>query len=159
MKYSACIPGFLLICVAGTGLPMSNHAAIHLKEMINHEVEDTARNLSIPSISVGIIRGGKIFHYKSVGNKRRESHSPVDKNSLYQIASLSKMFTGIIVNSLIRLEYLDPAESIATYLSDVLTRQAADRLKSVTVESVLHHHSGILDKSCSVYRDRLEGEA
>ena len=113
---------------------------------------------NIPSISSGVIYRGKRGIGTSVGSLDRNGGMPVGADSIYQIASLSKTLTGIIIQSLIVERKLDPQEHIATYLAPVLTAEAKKQLGGITLVQLMQHRSGITDKDCSVYRNRAEGE-
>ena len=152
------------ITLVGVGLVVSDRSLAAqstqaLRRQIDAEVENVVQRENIPAISVGVIRAGKIFHFKSVGQLNRKSDKQVDGDSVFQIASLSKMFTGIIANNLIAEKMLDPKQSIVSYLSSVIDDKAIENLSNVTLGDLLHHHSGISDEACMPYRDRIEGEA
>ncbi|MEM7701768.1 MAG: serine hydrolase domain-containing protein, partial [Pseudomonadota bacterium] len=80
-------------------------------------------------------------------------------DTLFQIASLSKLLTGVVTNSLIRTGELDAEAPIATYLGPVLGEQMSGGLESITTQHLLNHKAGIENDDCSLYAKRQEGEA
>ena len=113
---------------------------------------------NIPSISSGVIHDGTIRIDSSFGALDRNNVTPASSDSIYQIASLSKTLTGIVIQSLIVAGKLDPQEEIASYLAPVLTAKAKTQLGGITLVQLMQHRSGIADSDCSVYRNRAESE-
>lgn len=129
-----------------------------MRQWLDAKFQAAVKRENIPSLTVGMIKDGEVFDYFSYGEKQRGSGIGVDRKSIYQIASLSKMFTGLITNHLVHNGTLDPNEPTATYLSSVITEHTAANLHGVTLDRLLHHQSGITDKDCSFYRNRVDGE-
>jgi CubicO group peptidase (beta-lactamase class C family) len=93
------IPLLVTFDLDGQALNDSSRSSIlhSLDELIKQTVESN----DIPSISVGVIQNGEVTLQKGYGAIERGASKKVDEKTGYQIASLSKMFTGIIANSLI----------------------------------------------------------
>lgn len=147
---------FLL--VVAQGLAGAADPEKPMTEWVEGRIEAAVEAHDIPSVSVGLVHHGRVFGYASFGTRRGDGGERVDERSLYQIASLSKMFTGIIANELIQEGKLDPGKSIVLYLSSVLTPQANANLADITLEQLLQHRSGIDDDDCSPYARRVDGE-
>lgn len=96
---------------------------------------------------------------KGFGNKSRKDTSKVDGNSIYQIASQSKMLTGIIVNNLIQEGKLNLEEPITKYLPEITSENHRNTLSRIKLKYLLNHISGIPSDACSLYKERVEGEA
>lgn len=126
---------------------------------ITGKVEKALKENDIPSLSIGIFRNGKIVLIKGFGRKSRTDSTKVDENSIYQIASQSKTFTGIIVNNLIQEGKLNLNKSITTYLPNKITENSRNRLEKIKLKYLMNHTSGIPSDACSVYNQRTEGEA
>lgn len=119
-----------------------------LDELIKQTVESN----DIPSISIGVIENGEITFQKGYGVLERGTAKEVDEKTSYQIASLSKMFTGIIANSLILEGKLQIDESISAYLPEELSDKHKEKLESITIKDLLLHRSGIHRDSKSYKR-------
>jgi len=120
-------------------------------------VTEVVQKHDIPAVSVGFIHQGQVMSYLSLGAQVRGG-APVDEASIYQIASLSKLLTGITVRQLILQERLAVDGYVADYLDGDLTDEAVTNLSGITVSDLLQHRSGIQDTDCALYRDRLDGE-
>jgi CubicO group peptidase (beta-lactamase class C family) len=49
----------------------------------------------VPGLIYGIVRDGQLVHVGAMGVQDLEAHRPVDANSLFRIASMSKAFTAL----------------------------------------------------------------
>ena len=132
---------------------------IKLTDWVIQNVESIMKAENIPAISIGLIQEGKLLSFQNFGTTEREADTKVDEQTIYQIASLSKTFTGIIVNNLIEEGKLKIEEPIVSYLSEVLNNEANVRLKNVTVKNLLQHQAGIPNDACALYRNRKDGDA
>ncbi|MCA8969428.1 MAG: serine hydrolase [Planctomycetes bacterium] len=120
-------------------------------DRIDRIVKQRMAEKGIPALSLGIVVGGEVVYERGFGRLGPGRSGDVDARSLYQIASISKMFTGIIANALIAEGVLDPEASITTYLRDVLQPDALRRLAPVRVRHLLNHTSGIPSRHCLIY--------
>lgn len=110
-----------------------------VEEMINWYYE----TYYVPAISAAIIENGKVSKYISRGKQSKNSYLDVDENTIYQVASLSKMFTGIICNSLAIKGLLNVDKPIIESLENELDDGTKKKLKAITLKNVLHHTSGL----------------
>ncbi len=129
------------------------------QDSIEKKVKIVMEENNIPSLSIGIVKNGDIVFLKGFGVKSRKDSTEVIGNSIFQIASQSKMFTGIIVNNLIQEGKLDINEPITTYFSNKITDENKKRLKKIKLINLLNHTAGLSRDGFSVYRNRIEGEA
>jgi len=53
-----------------------------------------------PSLSVGIITGGKLAHTVAVGSADREADRPATPDTIYRIGSITKVFTATLMGAL-----------------------------------------------------------
>ncbi len=123
-------------------------------DWISKEIQKEMESENIPALSIGIIRDSKIAALKNFGVMKRDHTAPVDSRSIYQIASQTKTLTGIIVNNLLSEGKLQLNEPINTYLSDVLSEEAKQRFKAITVQHILNHTAGFPRSASLVSRER-----
>jgi len=149
--------GILLLISCKQNLGVSEAALLHKPQekttaveknesedaWIRSKVDSAMKANNVPALSIGIIRNGKLSYVEGFGVTERGSTSKVSERTVYQIASDTKKFTGILANSLISEGKLDVQASIVTYLSDILTSGAKEKLKAVTVQHLLLHRSGL----------------
>lgn len=114
-----------------------------LKEEILSMVKQAINANDIPAVSIGIVRKGEIWVNTGFGRKKIGEEESVDERNIYQIGSLSKMFTGIIVKNLIAEGKLNPQVSVLTFLPNTLSTKAKEKLANVTLDQLLRHRSGI----------------
>jgi len=137
------------------GCTFTCQAQISIEEKVKTVLEEN----NVPSLSIGVINNGDIVLLKGFGVKSRKDSTEVMGNSIFQIASQSKMFTAIIVKNLIQEGKLNLNEPITTYLSNEITEENKNRLKKIKLINLLNHTAGLSREGFSIYRDRVEGEA
>ncbi len=165
MKPSAlAILTLLVISSASCAEPQQNsppattleREAIH--DWIRTRINAVMDEHDIPALSVGIVQEGHVTFLEGFGVMTRGTNLKVDDRSIYQIASQSKMLTGIIANNLIEEGKLDLETRLTSYLPLGISAEARQRLKNVTVKQVLQHTAGIPGDACSLYRERSNGD-
>ncbi len=87
-----------------------------------------------------LIDGGHVYgdHFVSVGE-------PVDRNSVFQVASLSKWITAWGIMTLVETGKLDLDEPVSTYLTRWKLPESAFDNNGVTVRRLLSHTAGLTD--------------
>ena len=64
-------------------------------EPIEVKIREAMTQNGVPGLSVGIIFDGEIVYTKGFGIRRREPELPFTPDSLYAIASTSKIFASV----------------------------------------------------------------
>ena len=111
-------------------------------EWMEQTVYQCAEENDIPAMVVGIIYQGALAGYVQSGYFSRKSDQRVTPLTQFQIASLSKMFTGLIANNLIQEGLLDAQAPITNYLPKSLSTAAQKKLAQTKIADLLHHQSG-----------------
>ncbi|MCE7995433.1 MAG: serine hydrolase [Roseivirga sp.] len=135
-----------LFILTGFGLKAQN---IDI-ERIDKALERYVQNNNIPSLVVGIIKDGKLVHVVNKGEMKRESGIPADEKTGFQIASLSKSFTGLILNHMATEGLIDLDRTVASFMKEELNEEALKEFAKVTLIDVLQHRSGIVNNGPSV---------
>lgn len=135
---------------SGYSKAMVDHFDTRLRALVQEE--------DLPSLSAAIVRSGGTVEYFSYGALERGQDAPITQETVFQIASLSKLLTGIVTNSLIRSGKLDPDAPTSKYLAPVLGGQTNAGLSSITTQHLLNHMAGVENEDCSLYAKRQEGE-
>lgn len=135
---------------SGDGKAVVNHFDAQLGAFVREE--------DIPSMSAAIVRSTGTVAYFSFGTLDRGQDTRITENTVFQIASLSKLLTGIVTNSLFRSGAIDPDAPVSTYLGPVLGKPVNGRLESTTTRQLLHHRAGVANEDCSLYAKRADGE-
>ncbi len=133
-KYSLLVIGLLLL-YTGKSQPS------FIKDSLDRYISQGMKDWNIPGLAIAIIKNDSIVVMKGYGVKDLDSKEPVDENTLFMIASNSKLFTG---TSLAQLDYdkkLSLDDKITSYFPwfrvyDSVTTQL------VTIKDMLGHHLG-----------------
>ncbi|MBT3646940.1 MAG: serine hydrolase [Flavobacteriales bacterium] len=106
-------------------------------------IENTVKKFDLPSLSVGVLKDGKVIYSKGFGKKTADAKLSPDKQTMYAIASLSKAFTAAAMGMLVDegkvnwddkvKDHLPWFEMNDTYVSE-----------NLTVEDLLCHRSGLI---------------
>lgn len=110
---------------------------------IDRTMERYMAEYSIPALVAGIVRNGRVETVISKGVLSRESGKQVNEHTIFQLASLSKSFTGMLANHLIAEGKLDVNASITQYLPPEVSETARQRLAHLTLRDILHHYAGL----------------
>ena len=99
-----------------------------------------AERSSVPGIAYGIIVDGKVIHIGTAGLREVATKSPVDTNTVFRIASMTKSFTALSILKLRdegKLSLDDPAEKYVPELKG-LKYPTTDSPK-ITIRYLLSH--------------------
>src|SRR4029077_11895817 len=112
-----------------------------VKDSLDSYINKGMKDWDIPGLAIVIVKDGKIVVMKGYGVRNLDTKEPVDENTLFMIASNSKLFTA---TSLAQLEY-DKKLS----LDDKITKyfpwyRAYDSTTTelITIRDMLSHHLG-----------------
>lgn len=95
-----------------------------------------------PGCAVAVVREGKLLLEKYVGMANLEQNTAITPATVFDIASISKQFTGLAISMLEQEGKIHVNDDIRKYLPDV-----PDFGKKITISHLLHHTSGIRDWS------------
>ena len=112
--------------------------------MINEElvskIDELMKELKIPGVAIGATLEDKSFT-KGFGVTNIDNPLPVDEDTLFQIGSITKTYTGTAIMRLVEMGKLDLDEKVRTYIPDF---KVSDETASteVTVRHLLTHTAG-----------------
>jgi CubicO group peptidase (beta-lactamase class C family) len=92
----------------------------------------------IPGMQVAVVRHGKIALLDSFGVANIEHVVPVSNETVFQINSVTKAFTGVAIMQLVESGKLDLAAPASRYLDGLPMAWQA-----VTIEQLATHTSGL----------------
>ncbi|MCR8557244.1 serine hydrolase [Mucilaginibacter sp. BJC16-A38] len=131
IQISALLLSFLICCLAQFSLAQEREKALdNFFSMINRNGEISG--------SVLVAENGKVLYQKSFGYADAQHKIPNTANTLFQIASVSKLFTSIAVLQLYERKKLDLTEKFIKYFPDF-------PYPDVTIKQLLSNTSGIPD--------------
>ena len=111
----------------------------NLKSFINNECDSLLTNGEIKSLSIGVIKNGKI--YKVHKGKLTNGESPNDQ-TLYEIASLTKTFTGTLLAKAILDKKVGIDDDIRKYLTEDYPNLEFSG-QPITFRNLVTHTSGL----------------
>jgi CubicO group peptidase (beta-lactamase class C family) len=95
----------------------------------------------VPGLSILVIRDGKVFWQHEFGVKNAETKEPVDADTVFEAASLSKPVVAYAVLKLIDSGKLDLDTPLVKYLPGAYV-ESDERLNQITARRVLTHTTG-----------------
>lgn len=94
------------------------------------------------SIQYAVMQNGKLLLSDAYGTDDAQKKTTVTTDSIYGIASISKMFVTTAVMQLVEAGKLDLDTTVVTYLPEFKMKD--ERYKDITVRMLLNHSSGLL---------------
>jgi CubicO group peptidase (beta-lactamase class C family) len=110
-------------------------------------VHDEMERWSVPGLSIGILHGGEI-DFSGFGICNIETGQPVAPETLFQIGSISKIFTTTLVMNLVDEGLLSLDEPVCIYVPELSLADAFAQ-NTVTLRHLLTHMAGF-------YGDRFD---
>jgi CubicO group peptidase (beta-lactamase class C family) len=96
----------------------------------------------VPGVAVAVVRDGKVILLKGYGVRAFGKPDAVDKDTIFQLASMSKMFTAAALGTLVDDQKLDWDDPVYQHLPEfVLMEPYATRY--TTVRDLLAHRTGL----------------
>jgi CubicO group peptidase (beta-lactamase class C family) len=127
----ACI--LLLITTLGT-------QAYAQTDSIDVFIKNEMQKRRIPGLQLAIVRNGKIIKTGNYGFANVQDSIPVNNNTVFNINSITKAFTGVAILQLVEAGKLSLSAPVSAYLANL-----PETWRSVTVQQLLSHTSGIPD--------------
>lgn len=91
-----------------------------------------------PGAAIAVVKNGKIVFKATKGLANMEENIPIQSNSIFELASCSKQFTGLAVAMLIDQGKISLDDDIRTYLPEM-----PDYGSPITIGNLVYHTSGI----------------
>lgn len=127
---------FLIINISG-----SLNAQVNTNELDTY-FSQMQEDWNIPSISIGVVKDGKIVYKESFGTKRAGKNKKPNEATLYAIASNSKAFTATIIAMLVEEGLLNWNDKVKDYLPyfELYDPWVSN---NITILDMLSHRSGL----------------
>lgn len=93
-----------------------------------------------PGVAALIVKDGRTLFEKGYGMANLEYDIPITPTTVFDLASVSKQFTGFAISTLIQEGKISPDDDIHKYLPDV-----PQFGKTITIRHLIHHTSGLRD--------------
>lgn len=109
-------------------------------DQLRDQVQQQMESLHVPGVAVGIFYEGQEYT-GGWGTTNIENPLPVNADTLFQIGSTSKTFTGTVAMRLVEMGTLDLDAPVRTYLP-ALRLQSEDVAQRVTLRHLFTHTGG-----------------
>lgn len=113
-----------------------------LPDTVQEQV-DNAISHNLDGIIVYVEKKGREPEFYSAGWKNRENKIPADPQSLFKIASISKLYIAVAAAKLINNKSLSLDKTLADYLPELTGR--IENANQISIRMMLQHRSGIPD--------------
>lgn len=121
-------------------------------KQIHALLKEACRKSAVPGISVAIVKGDETQYYSS-GYSDSNKKIKADQKTIYELASVSKAYTGTAILLLAERNQLSLQDSISHYLPEFeLNYQGKPvDMSKITIENLLYHTSGMTNASHTKY--------
>ena len=123
-------------------VPMSSSARQvqgSLAEQIDARFEHLTRSSS-PGLAMVVVRNGEVVLRRGYGLANLEHQIPITPSTVFDIASVSKQFTGLAISILVEEGRISLEDDVRDYIPEL-----ADFGHTITIDHLVHHTSGIRD--------------
>ncbi|TKK64913.1 serine hydrolase [Ilyomonas limi] len=112
-----------------------------IKDSLDSYITQGMKDWNIPGLAIAIVKDGQVVMMKGYGVRDLETKEPVDENTLFMIASNSKLFTGTALAQLDYNKKLSLDDKITKYFPDYRVYDSCTT-QLVTIKDMLGHHLG-----------------
>ena len=93
-----------------------------------------------PGLAVAVVRDGRVLLTRGYGYASLEHRVPITPSTVFDVASVSKQFTGLAMAMLVNEGRVKLTDDIRKYIPEL-----AQTSRTVTIDHLLHHTSGYRD--------------
>lgn len=140
MKTNRKISSFLsllLILILITGCKHKNGKYAIASANVDKIVSEQIKQKKIVGISLAIVENGKVIK-KSFWGYKNKSQNKIKDCTAFQLASTTKIFTGVAFMDLVQKGKLSPNDTVGNFLKDI-----PQKWKSLQLKRLLSHTSGL----------------
>ena len=144
----ACLPTLLIIIgiiFSSCGISSERLPLVEARiELYEAWIDALMRTYDLPGISVGIVHDDELVYIKGFGYSDLTEKSPATAETVYSVASISKLFTSIGIMQLVEREMISLDDSVVNFIPELrqLSSDAKD-IESISIRSILRHTSGL----------------
>ena len=100
---------------------------------------DGLKDLNIPSIAIGIVLDGKVVYAKGFGFADKENKKLADANTIYQLGSVTKTFTGNLLARLIVEKKISLEDPLSKFFPETLKFPTDKSGHIITIKDIATH--------------------
>ena len=106
------------------------------------EMEKALKDWNMPGVGVGIVKNGKLVFVKGYGYRDYAKKLPITANTLFQVASNTKLFTATSVGLLVEEGKLDWDKPIKNAVPSIQFYNN-ELNNTITIRDMLSHRTGV----------------
>ena len=142
-----CLFMIVMILAGSSFTPNTTNADSSEKiQKIEQYVEKQKDISKIPGISLVIVEKGKTVYQKGFGYADVKAKTPVTSNTLFEIGSTTKAFTGLAILQLEKEGLLKRTDDVRKYIPWLELKYNGEP-QPITINQLLYHTSGIASKT------------
>jgi len=156
---------FLLAIAATAALAQSTFSgpvtgtAVPSMAALDQAMETLLATYRIPGGALAVSRKGVLVYARGFGYADVASSTPVQPNSLFRTASVSKIFTAAAILTLIQQGKLQPDQPAFALLADLQPapgQTVNPQLAQITIRELMNHTSGLIDNAGTIGPDPMQ---
>jgi CubicO group peptidase (beta-lactamase class C family) len=113
-----------------------------LLQQLETYVQDGMQKTGVPGVAVAVVYHDKVVYLKGFGVRKANHRAPVDENTVFQLASVSKPIASTVVAALVGEHELDWDDKIID-LDPEFKLSDPNVTEQVTIHDLLSHRSGL----------------
>jgi CubicO group peptidase (beta-lactamase class C family) len=111
--------------------------------VLDANIDSLVKQFDIPALSIAIINDSKMIYHNTIGVTNSETKEPVDEQTIFEAASLSKPVFAYFVLKMVEKGVLDLDKPLYKYLPHPeISEVSKEDYKLITARMVLSHKSG-----------------
>jgi CubicO group peptidase (beta-lactamase class C family) len=114
-----------------------------VKEKMTEIIKQEMKNLNAVGLSIALVDDQQIVWERGFGYQDREKKLPATENTIYQVGSITKLFTVLAAMQLAEQGNLDIDQPLQKYLPDFSIQSRFASNQPITARTIMTHHSGI----------------
>jgi D-alanyl-D-alanine carboxypeptidase len=139
MRIGTTASGFILALASSLPWAASAQLAPDTSRSIDAIVEKALEDKSVPSVSLAIVKDGKLAYAKAYGIARLDQGIPATTDMRYKIGSNTKQFVAAAMLLLVQDGKVSLDDKVARFIPDLT------RANDVSVRQLLSHTAGYVD--------------
>lgn len=112
-------------------------------DLFEQQVVQFMEQSKVPGLAIVVTHAGKTIYSKGFGYRDLETADPVTKDTLFRLASNTKMLTAIAILQIWEKGLIEIDQPVVKYLPWFKLNDPADRWKKITIRQLLNHTSGV----------------
>ncbi|MFJ2043633.1 serine hydrolase domain-containing protein [Paenibacillus taichungensis] len=131
----------VLVVIPMTDVSAETNKMGAIEDQAGRLATEMVKNYGVTGLQYAIMDEGKIILSDSVGFQDKASKTPVDKNTMFGIGSVSKMVVTAATMMLVDSGKVDLDQSLTSYIKDF--EMADARYTQITPRMLMNHSSGL----------------